>query len=116
MAYLLAKGLNMTRDGAFEDFAIVHGTHGIPLPCRWLDYRPDANGALIRFKTESDPLDLSVIESGYEGPGWIAARGHGFMIAQEDDYDVWVDFTTGGTIISLRQPALSIEREKLQGT
>jgi hypothetical protein len=32
--YLLARGLNMTRDGRFEDFAIVHGTHGIPMPRR----------------------------------------------------------------------------------
>jgi hypothetical protein len=29
------------------------------------------------------------------------------MISEEDDYDVWVDFTTGGTILSLRHPALS---------
>jgi hypothetical protein len=107
VAYLLSKGLSMTSDGAFDDFAIVHGTHGFSMRCRWLDYKTDADGATIRFKTGADPLDLSLAETGYEGPGWITARGHGFMISQRDDFDVWVDFNTGGTIVSLRHPVFS---------
>ena len=102
--YLLRRGLTMTRDGAFADFAIVHGTHGVPMPCAWLDYRRDGDTATIRLKPEIDFLEFDWSESGYEGPGWIAARGHGFIVSQEEDYDVWVDFTTGGTVVSLRRP------------
>ena len=32
VTYLLAQNLNMTESGAFADFAIVHATHGIPIP------------------------------------------------------------------------------------
>lgn len=102
--YFLARGLNMTRDGAFEDFAIVHGTHGIPMPCTWLDYQRDGDGATVSLKPERNFLEFGWSDSGYEGPGWMAARGHGFVLSQEKDYDVWIDFTTGGTVVSLRRP------------
>jgi hypothetical protein len=52
----------------------------------------------------SKPLEFDWSDSGYEGPGWIAAKGYGFIVSQEEDYDVWVDFTTGGTVVSLRRP------------
>jgi len=72
--YLLSRGLNMTRDGAFEDFAIVHGTHGIPMPCAWLEYQRDGGAATVRLKPERDFLDFDWSDSVYEGPGWIAVR------------------------------------------
>lgn len=100
--YLLHLNLNMTQDGAFADFAIVHGTHGIPMPCAWLDYRRDGDAGTVCLKPERDFLEFDWSDSGYEGPGWIAARGHGFIVSQEKDYDVWVDFTTGGTVVNLR--------------
>lgn len=96
----------MTRDGKFSDFAIVHGKHGLPMPCDWLEYSADGDGAMIRLKPENDVFDVSFAGHGYEGPSWIAARGHGFILSQEDDYDVWLDFTTGGTVVSLRRPEL----------
>ena len=101
--YLLDLGLNMTRHGAFEDFAIVHGIHGIPMPCTWLDYRRETDGAKVSLTPERNFLefDWSDAMSGYEGPGWIAPRGHGFVVTREKDYDVWVDFTTGGTVVNL---------------
>lgn len=102
--YLICRGLNMARNGAFEDFAIVHGTRGIPLPCDWLEYRLDAEGSTVRFISDHQRLDLGAAGNGYDGPGWMPARGHGFVISQQDDYDVWLDFETGGTVVSLRPP------------
>jgi hypothetical protein len=99
--HLLARGLNMTRDGAFDDFAIVHGIHGIPMPCGWLEFRRDATGGTVRFKTEDDSLDLSSAGYGYEGPAIIAPKGYGFVISQQDDHEVWLDFHTGWKVVTL---------------
>jgi hypothetical protein len=104
--HLLARGLNMIRNGAFDDFAIVHGTHGLVMPCPWLDFRPGEKGT-VRFRSADDLLNLSSAEHRYEGPGWIASRGFGFMISQEPDHDVWLDFNTGGTVVTLRSPESS---------
>lgn len=102
--YLLSRGLTMTRDGAFADFAIAHGTHGVALPCAWLEYQNEGDTATVSLRPERDFLAFDWSDTGYEGPGWLAARGKGFIVSQEDDYDVWVDFSTGGTVVSLRRP------------
>lgn len=115
VAHMIASGLDMTRDGKFADFAIVHGRHGLPMPCAWLDYLRDGDAGNVCLKPEVDFLEFDWSDSGYEGPGWIAARGHGFIVSQKPDYDVWVDFTTGGTVVSLRGPAsLSSEQPSEQ--
>src|SRR5512138_274335 len=44
---LLESGLRMSRDEVFEDFAIVHGTYGLAMPCDWLEFRHDENGGCV---------------------------------------------------------------------
>jgi hypothetical protein len=99
--HLLASGLDMTRDGAFEDFAFVHATRGISLPCSWLDYRRDSDGGTVSLKADDDSLDLSSAGYGYEGPALILPKGYGFVISQQDDHDVWLDFNTGWRVVTL---------------
>jgi hypothetical protein len=33
--------------------------------------------------------------------------GHGFITSREDDYDVWLDFSSGNTIVCLKDPHIS---------
>lgn len=101
---LLRSGLDLSRNGVFEDFAIVHGTHGFAMPCDWLEFhREDENGMVWPTSDEPDidPILLDVQESAEE-MAWITGLGHGFMVSREDDREVWLDFTTGRTVVNLK--------------
>jgi hypothetical protein len=102
--YLIEANLHMTKNEQFEDFAIVHGKYGIPMPCAWLDYNRIGEKGTVEFKPANDPLNLEPANVGYEGAGWIVPRGHGFVISSDDEYDVWLDFLTGQTVVTLHPP------------
>src|SRR5688572_23236408 len=99
---LIKCGLRMTRDGKFEDFAIVHGTHGPGMPCDWLHFQATAEGGEVTFRRECEYVAGLEDFASYEAPDWIDQVGHGFMLASEGEYDVWLDFATGRTIVSLK--------------
>lgn len=98
---LIEGGLRMSVDGVFEDFAIVHGTHGLAMPCDWLEFRYDADGGKIREVYETAESTPST-EEDLNDMEWITGLGHGFMVSRNDDQDVWLDFTTGRTVVSLK--------------
>lgn len=100
---LIRYGFDMTRDGKFADFALVHGAHGPSMPCDWLGYQPHEGSGIVWFR--SAPIETeSLVDENYDwnSEGWITERGHGFMLAREPDHDVWLDFDSGRTIISLK--------------
>ena len=100
---LIKCGLRMTRDGEFEDFAIVHGTRGLAMPCDWLHFRSAAEGGEVTFRKGCAYVAGLEDFASYDVPVWIDQLGHGFMLASEDEYDVWLDFGTGRTIVMLKQ-------------
>lgn len=103
---LLDCGFNMTRDGRFADFAIVHGVHGLALPCDWLELRNVQGGGMVSLKTAApDALAFADDIFSCDESGWITELGHGFMLSREQDYDLWLDFNTGRTIVSLKPTA-----------
>jgi hypothetical protein len=110
---LVRSGLELTSNGSFEDFAIVHGTHGFAMPCDWLEFhREDEGGIVWPIQYEMQPESvLPDIHEPAEEMSWITGLGHGFMVSREDDHEVWLDFTTGRTVIELRptvtQPPLT---------
>ena len=99
--YLLRLGLRMTDDERFADFAIVHGKYGLSMPCSWLHCVRDGDVATVEFKPEDEFLNLDLAGYGYEAEGWIHSRGHGFVLSRNDDYDTWLDFVTGQTVVTL---------------
>lgn len=101
---LLSSGLDLTNNGSFEDFAIVHGTHGFAMPCDWLEFhREDEGGIVWPASWEMEPESvLPDIHESAEEMAWITGLGHGFMVSREDDREVWLDFTTGRTVVNLK--------------
>ena len=100
---LLNSGLRMSTDGMFEDFAIVHGTHGLAMPCDWLEFRHDEEGGRIWEVFDivgSEPEPSNPEE--HDDMEWVTGLGHGFMLSRNDDHDVWLDFSTGRTVVSLK--------------
>lgn len=103
---LIDHGFTMTVDGKFEDFALVHGRHGLSMPCDWLGFRSDEEGGMVWLRT-SIPEQPSAFSDVYDwdSMGWITERGHGFMLSRDDHSDVWLDFHSGRTIVSLKESA-----------
>jgi hypothetical protein len=99
--YLIHLGLRMTSEEKFSDFAIVHGTHGLPMQCTWLQYRREGSSATVEFRSADSLLNIDGADCGYDSDGWIRSRGHGFVISRDEDYDVWLDFITGETVVTL---------------
>ena len=98
---LIESGLRMSSDGVFEDFAIVHGTHGLAMACDWLEFE---DGRIREIYEAAEP-DLDEELRDME---WVTGRGHGFMVSRNGDEDVWLDFSTGRTVVSLKPRPYSI--------
>ena len=114
---LLRARLEMTADGKFADFAIVHAEHGLRIPCEWLEYERTGDKAVVWLAGTTrapacyvdpglfpEPLDAEVLCGSpvwVEGP-WMTQIGHGFMLERNDGFNVMVDFRTGRTIINLQ--------------
>lgn len=101
--HLIKCGLRMTENGRFADFAIVHGRHGLAMPCDWIHFSRTEEAGEVSFRKECEYIDgLEDFAGDYHAPAWIDQVGHGFMLASEEDYDVWLDFATGRTLVSLK--------------
>lgn len=101
---LLSSGLDLTNNGSFEDFAIVHGTHGFAMPCDWLEFHREDEGGIVwptQYEMEPESVLPDIHESAEE-MAWITGLGHGFMVSREADREVWLDFTTGRTVVKLK--------------
>lgn len=103
--HLLNDAFDMTRDGNFEDFALIHGTHGLPMPCDWLGFRSGENGGTIWLKSHVPEESILGDVYSWDSTNWITERGHGFMLSRDEYSDVWLDFNSGRTIVSLKQGA-----------
>ncbi len=112
---LLRAGLQMSKNGAFADFAIVHAQHGLTMPCDWLEYeRLDEKADLWRkgtvrepscfvpFDTDMVPFDAAVLSDSPSCAerGWVTQVGRGFVLSRETDYHAWLDFDTGRVIVN----------------
>ena len=100
---LIKSGLRMTHHGKFADFAIVHGEHGLAMDCDWLTFNVTPDGGEVQFRTNSqyvEGLDSFTTES--QDVEWIDQMGHGFVLDSGDDYNVWLDFNSGRTVVSLK--------------
>jgi hypothetical protein len=97
--FLLSLDLQMTRDGKFCDYAIVHGTHGLALECDWLHFTPGE----VAFRTPSHWVQ-NLGDFTAEGHHWlwIDQIGHGFLLESNDEHQVWLDFSTGRTVVNLK--------------
>jgi hypothetical protein len=105
---LIAFGFRMTKDGAFWDFAIAHADPDVALKCEWLEFSRLSGPTQVRLKGEEVSDQLASAESFQSGfNGWLTEMGHGFIISREDEYDVWLDFSSGNTIICLKDPHIS---------
>ena len=101
---MILYGFTMTNDDKFEDFALVHASHELPMPCDWLIIRRDEEGTSIWLKPEwVDPSPLLTTVGEDAPPAWGTPMGHGFMLARENDYDVWLDFNSGRTVVCLKE-------------
>lgn len=101
--HVIKCGLRMTQNGRFADFAIVHGTHGLAMPCDWIHFSRNGESGEVSFRRECEYVEgLEDFAGDHYAPAWIDQVGHGFMLASEDDYDVWLDFATGRTVVSLK--------------
>lgn len=96
---LVLRDLQMTENSKFCDFAIVHGTRGLALDCEWLHFEPGE----IAFRTECQYVEnLEDFATEYYPAGWVEQMGHGFMLKSGGECEVWLDFNTGRTIVSLK--------------
>ncbi len=103
---LILQGLQMTQAGRFAEFALVHGTHGPSLGCDWLVFESTPEGGRVSFRHKCEYVEgLEDFASDDYHPAWIPHVGHGFMLASDDEYDVWLDFYTGRTIVNLKMSA-----------
>jgi hypothetical protein len=101
--HLIKCGLHMTRNGRFADFAIVHGSHGLSLDCDWLTFITTPEGGEVSFRTTSQYVEgLATFAVEYQGAEWIDQLGHGFMLDSTGDCQVWLDFNSGRTVVSLK--------------
>lgn len=101
---MILYGFTMTTDDKFEDFALVHASHELPMPCDWLIIRREDEGTSIWLKPEwVDPSPLLTTVGENAPPAWGTPMGHGFMLAREKDYDVWLDFNSGRTVVCLKE-------------
>ena len=101
--WLIDHGLHMTANEKFADFAIAHGEHGLSMPCDWLSFTRTPDSGEVTFRAPCrhvEGLEEFVVES--QEVAWIEQVGHGFMLDSGDDYDVWLDFTSGRTVVSLK--------------
>jgi hypothetical protein len=104
--WLIKRGLRLTENGRFADFALVHGDHGLSLECDWLTFIRNPDGGEVVFRPPCryvEGLDDFVVES--RDVDWIDQVGHGFMLNSSEEYDVWLDFSSGRTIVSLKDLA-----------
>jgi len=101
--YLINRGLRLTVNGRFADFAIIHGKHGLSMPCDWLVFEEHETEGQVTFRMPCEHvggLDEYVVDSS-DSP-WLDQAGHGFVLSSEDDYEAWLDFNTGTTVVSFR--------------
>lgn len=104
--WLIERGFRMTKKGKFADFAIVHGDHGLALDCSWLTFTRKPDGAEVAFRVRSRHVE-GLDEFAAESPdaAWIDQVGHGFVLDSSDECDVWLDFASGRTVVSLKDTA-----------
>ena len=101
--YLIKHGLRLTDNGRFADFAILHGRHGMTMPCDWLVFEHGEKYGQLTFRKPCEcasGLDDCIADS--DSPPWTEQAGHGFMLESEGDYEAWLDFDTGTTIVSFK--------------
>ncbi|MGK2960519.1 MAG: hypothetical protein ACSLFK_00080 [Gemmatimonadaceae bacterium] len=102
--FLIREGyLRLTENGKFADFAIVHGQKGLALDCDWLLFELTDEGGQVSFRRQCEYVrGLANFATEYEAPAWIDQLGHGFMLKTDEDFETWVDFNTGRTLVRLK--------------
>jgi hypothetical protein len=101
--FLINRGLRLSTSGKFADFAIVHGRHGLAMSCDWLVFEHGEKEGHITFRTPSQyVLNLEDCAADPSNAPWVEQVGHGFVLASEDNYEAWLDFDTGNTVVSFK--------------
>lgn len=101
---LILQGMQMTQGDRFADFALVHGTHGPSLGCDWLIFESTPEGGQVSFRNRCVYVEnFEALAGGWCRGFWVPPSGDGFILASEDEHDVWLDFYTGRTFITFKR-------------
>jgi hypothetical protein len=102
-SFLVKRGLHLSKNGNFADFAMMHGRHVLAMPCDWLIFERGHNEVHITFRSPCEHVaHLEDYTTDPSDAPWLDQAGHGFMLASEDNYEAWLDFDSGTTVVSFK--------------